>query len=79
MKLARLHSLLPSSYRCVPVAFEYNDGDKKNARAAVLQSSYSEATVILREGYRRNSAIRARMVMPDSGVSDYGESVILFK
>jgi hypothetical protein len=29
------------------------------------QSSYSEATVILREGYRRNSAIRARIIMPD--------------
>jgi hypothetical protein len=38
------------------------------------QSSYSEATVILREGYRRNSAIRARVIIPDSGVSDYGES-----
>ena len=38
------------------------------------QSSYLEATVILREGYRRNSAIRARMIMPDIGVSDYGES-----
>jgi hypothetical protein len=38
------------------------------------QSSYSEATVILREGYRRNSAIRARVIVSDSGVSDYGES-----
>jgi hypothetical protein len=33
-----------------------------------------EATVILRERYRTNSAIRARMIMPDIGVSDYGES-----
>jgi len=31
------------------------------------QSSYAEATVILREGYGRNSAIGARVIMPDNG------------
>jgi hypothetical protein len=37
------------------------------------QWSYAEVTVILREGYGRNSASRARMTMPDIGVADYGE------
>jgi len=29
---------------------------------------------MLREGYGRKSAIGARLMMPDSGFSDYGES-----
>jgi hypothetical protein len=29
---------------------------------------------MLREGYGRKSAIGARLTMPDSGFSDYGES-----
>jgi hypothetical protein len=57
--------------------------DESELRSAIAfphplscQSSYSETTVILREGYGRNSAIKARVIIPDSGVSDHGESEV---
>jgi hypothetical protein len=57
--------------------------DESELRSAIAfphplscQSSYSETTVILREGYGRNSAIKARVIIPDSGVPDHGESEV---